>query len=637
MRQRLIGFGSGLAAVLATAWISGCTTVPEVEQAVSASPVEETEEVVTADQLAQSTFLGPAPEDPSPITTPPAVEDDREALEAEAEALGIILAARYGHENIVRLLLDRGVDVDQQDELGNTPLIAVAGEGHTSILRLLLERGANVHLSTNDGTTALMNAAANGRLEHVRLLLQAGARLDRRNQAGETALIQAIKFGRPQVVDFLLAQGADPNLYSQEEVQALDRMTPLMYAAEYGGVVDGSTAITRALLEYGAEPNITRRNGDTALAIAKRKGYRQIATLLRSRGGRDESLYAALSAEEAMLKAIRLGDVEKVRLLLETATDPNYRDPITGVTPLLTAAYYGNLEATQLLIRHGADIDDVPWGLTEARIRASSVPIQQRDLMWTASRGDTALITAIRRGHSDVARLLLEAGADPLQPNRLVETPGLFAARKGDAAVMRLLIAKGLDPDEAQAGQLLDYFIANIIDEQQLRPLLIEAAANGHADTARVLLEAGADPDIRDAEGKTALFWAASQGFTPTVQLLLEAGANPDLPDLTGMNPLMAAAKNGFRRVVALLLENGAEVNAVEESGRPFEREDSRMTALAYATRGGHTEIVRLLLEHGADSRLRNAAGETPLDIARKSGYADIVQLLDRQVAVSPF
>ncbi len=616
-----------LPALLLAAVLAGCATAP------GGAPDSGETAAATAEAVENSTFLAPAtaPSGSAPPET--ATSSDEE----DVAGLGLILAARYGHERAVRYLLNQGLDIDQQDDLGYTALIAVAATPHSNILRLLLKEGADVNLATNDGTTALMNAAANGRLENVQRLIQAGADVDQPDRQGDTALVYAIKFGHGSIVDQLLAAGADPHLPTQEEVRAQDRLTPLMVAAEYGGVNDDDAAIVRSLVEHGADPKVVRNDGETALGIALGKGYRRIAAFLRHQGARDEGPYASLSAEDALLKAIGLGDADKVRALLETAADPNYRDSLTGITPLLAAAYHGNGEIVGLLLEHGARIDDVPWGLREARIDTSSIPVQQRDLMRAASRGDTALITAIRRRHGEVALQLLAAGANPLQPNRLVETPGLFAARLGEADVMRGLLEKGLDPDRAQSGQLLDYFRAHIVEREKLRPLLVEAAIHGHRDTVAALLEGGANPDLQDPAGRTALFWAASQGLAQVVDLLLDYKADPGLKDGQGTTPLMTAAKSGFRRVVASLLAHGADVNALEIKGSGLEETGSGMTALAYAARGGHAEIVRMLLAHGADAQLRNKAGQSPLDMARENGYEDITRLLDNQLAASPF
>jgi len=554
--------------------------------------------------------------------------DDQVGNEDENGGINFILAARYGHYNVVEHNLNQGVDINQQDELGNTALIAVSATDNTNVMKLLVKRGADIHVVTNDGTSALMNAAASGRHANVKLFLESGAQINRTNNEGESALIYAIKFGHQDIVEYLLKNGADANIYTQDEIQVNDRFTPLMIAAEYGFTVPNDASIIRKLLGHGADPNIYRNNGDTALTIATKNSYQAIIAELKNHGARDESPYARLSAEDALLKAIKVDDVEKVKELLGTAADPNYRETLSGITPLLMASYSGNPGIVRMLIEKSADIDNVPWGLTEQRINASSVPVNERELMRMAARGDTALITAIRQGYTRSALLLLENGADVLQPNRKAETPGYFAARKGNDAVMRTLLKNGLDSNLGHYDQVQDYFSDKIIHEEDTRPLLIEASDLGHEDTVRVLLDAGANPDVQDAQGRTALLLSVSQGVSGTAKVLLEKNASPDMKDNTGKTPLMMAAKNGFRRIVRLLLDYDADINAIEYNEQSFGEVSSRMTALSYAVRGGHAGIVSMLLEHGADTSLRNHDGETAFDIARKNGYSDILEML---------
>ena len=547
----------------------------------------------------------------------------------DSNAVNFILAARYGNKNALQVLLYQGTNINRQDELGNTALIAASAEQNPEILQWLIKQGADVHLATNDGTTALMNAAGNGRLNHVKILLRVGANLDALNNKGETALVYAIKFGHADIVDYLLDEGADPDIYDQEEIRENNRFTALMYAAQYGFALPDDAHIVHSLLDYGADLNTRRNNGDTALTIAMNSGNTAIITELQRAGGRDESPYASLTAEDAQLKAIKLNDVMKVKELLDAAADPNYRDTLTGITPLLTAAYYGNKKIVSLLLKKGADVDNVPWGLRERRINASSVPVSDRELMRIAARGDTALITAIRQEHTALAVQLLDQGhANALQPNRRAQSPGLFAARKGNATVMDAMLQHGLDPDQAQSTQLLDYFTAKIATKEDTRALIIVAAVSGHADTVNVLLEAGADPDLPDEAGRTALYWGAAQGFSATVEVLLAHDGDPNLKNSAGKTALMAAAQSGYRNVVELLLDYHADVNAIEDDERSDAEDSTRMSALSYAARGGHTGIVRMLVAHGADLFLKNSNGETAIDIARKNGFGEIIKLL---------
>jgi len=603
-RRLFSGIVFGIPLILTTA----CTTNPGNNDRLSASAPIET---------AAPTVATRNPQDfPAPDVVP--------------ANLSLVLASRYGHEEAVRTLLDSGVDVNLRDDLGRTALIATAGEPHEALLNELLARGANVNAQDNQRNTALMFAAGRGELANVRSLLRARADIGARNDDDETALISAIKFGQVDVVELLLDQGADANMYNQDQLIAANRMTPLMVSAEYGVNGPDSVRIAHALLAHGATLNLRRGNGDTALTIAVRKGNHALASELQRRGARDESPYIGLSNEDALLKAVKLSDEAKAIELLTTGADPNYRDDKTGITPLISAAYFGRDKIAQLLIDKGADVNDVPWGLREERIDASGAPMKDRDLMRTAARGDAPLMTAIREGETGIAILLLDHGALVDIPNRNLETPGILAARKGDATIMAALLSHGLDPDITEIPQFVDYFAKKKIRTQRIRPLIVEAAVNGHTDTVHTLLQGHADANLRDERGRTALYWAAEDGHVRTVEALLDFNADPNLADYTGSTPLMPAAKSGYVRIVRMLLDHGARVNVIDgaDQDKVAVGERAGTTPLIYAARGGHAEIVRLLLARGADRRLRTADGDTAVDVARRNGHDDIVSLL---------
>jgi len=107
------------------------------------------------------------------------------------------------------------------------------------------------------------------------------------------------------------------------------------------------------------------------------------------------------------------------------------------------------------------------------------------------------------------------------------------------------------------------------------------------AERIKKLLEEGADPNIRDGDGNTPLYFAASKGCAEVARLLLEHGADPNAQDKNGETPLHVAAFNG------------------------------------------HVDVVRLLLEHGADPTVKNKDGDTPLDLARRRGHREVVSLIE--------
>jgi len=86
----------------------------------------------------------------------------------------------------------------------------------------------------------------------------------------------------------------------------------------------------------------------------------------------------------------------------------------------------------------------------------------------------------------------------------------------------------------------------------------------GHLEVVKLLLEHGADPNVKNRDGKTPLHNAASEGHLEVVKLLLERGADPNVKDDDGNTPLHNAAWRGHLEVVKLLLEHGADPNVQE-------------------------------------------------------------------------
>jgi hypothetical protein len=159
-----------------------------------------------------------------------------------------------------------------------------------------------------------------------------------------------------------------------------------------------------------------------------------------------------------------------------------------------------------------------------------------------------------------------------------------------------------------------------------------KAASLPFAATARLLLDQGANLEVRDKYGSTPLLYAAGNGETAVVKLFLERGAKVDETNSNGETALIAAACNcpsvdmpDTADSVRLLLENGADIEARDKQGD---------TSLMAAAGWGRTWIVEILLDRGAHIETRNNEGYTPLLISAQGSAmptADTVQaLLDR-------
>ncbi|MFQ5470719.1 MAG: ankyrin repeat domain-containing protein [Gammaproteobacteria bacterium] len=559
------------------------------------------------------------------VSSTPVAIDKPITLTPEGQRL--VLAARFNQIEVVKHLINRGVDINVRDELGNSPLIVASAEENKRVIQLLLANNADVNLSAFDGTTALMAAARKGSYNTVRTLINHGAEINARRGNGETALIDAINYGYGNIVQLLLDKGANPNIRNTASFRNHGGFTPLMYAANHGLTIHSSDwlGIINRLLKAGADPNIARANGESALTIAEKLGDEAIVSDLRSAGARDQTPYAGLGREDSLLKATKINDEFKVREILESGGDPNYRDEITGITPLLTAVYYNHQHLAHLLIEAGADINKKTLGLRQNRIASSSVSVEDRELMTVAAKEESAIITAVRNKSLPLVRLLLENNANANVINKEFDTPTQLAVDLNQPEILRILLSSGADANRSYVDSEANAFIFNPQQESKNSYLLHLACRKNYNDIVGVLLNAGANPSLIDSEGTSPLLIASESGSEKIVDQLLKQDVDVNFMDKSGRTALMLAAKNGYKNIVNSLLEHQADTNIVAD--QHGETDDDAKTALIYATRGGHTSIVLSLLKYGADAGLGGDRGETALDIARVNGHDDLVKI----------
>ena len=179
------------------------------------------------------------------------------------------------------------------------------------------------------------------------------------------------------------------------------------------------------------------------------------------------------------------------------------------------------------------------------------------------------------------------------------------AVSRGDEERAAELLAAGADPD----GRL----------RSSDRSALQWAAAHGLDDTARALVENGADVSLEASSGQTPLHVAAKSGSIGVARILLAAGADPGGRNELGDRPLHVACRGRHREMVALLLDSGADVGARDRSGA---------TPLHYAASYGERGLAELLVDRGADPRARSGRGATPVGAAFRAGHEDLARWL---------
>ena len=348
--------------------------------------------------------------------------------------------------------------------------------------------------------------------------------------------------------------------------------------------------------------------------------------------GMSAAAAAAGAAERdvPLVEAVKAADTAAVRALLEQRVDVNVAE-VDGTTALHWAAYQGDLEVAQLLLRAGASAD--------APNRYAVTP----------------LALACARGNAPIVEALLEAGADANTTLPEGETVLMAAARSGNVDVLRLLLARGADVSatESWRGQTA----------------LMWAAAENHPAAVHALLELGARVDERSTAGWTALLFAVRAGEAEAVRALLEAGADvndtvrplvsddeeaADSPGRrrggpNGTSALVIAVTNAHFSLAAYLVEHGADPNAaaqgwtalhqLEYTRRP--NSGKGMPPVPMVDSLDTLEFARFLLEHGADPNVRqtrrfnnrernnlNRVGATPYLLAAKHADAPFMRLL---------
>jgi len=274
-----------------------------------------------------------------------------------------------------------------------------------------------------------------------------------------------------------------------------------------------------------------------------------------------------------------LHDIAKI-LAVEHPQDVNSRSFQGASTPLSLASEKGHVDLARMLIDLGADVS------------------AQTDDGWTA------LHLASENGHVDLARMLIDLGADVSAQTKYGTTALHWASHNGHVDLARMLIDLGAD----LSAQTNDGWTA-----------LHWALENGQVDLARMLIDLGADVSARTNGGSTALHWASRDGHVDLARMLIDLGADVSAQTNAGSTALHWASENGHVDLARMLIDLGADVSAQTNDGS---------TALHWASRDGHVDLARMLIDLSADVSAQTNDGWTALHLASRNGHVDFARML---------
>lgn len=467
-------------------------------------------------------------------------------------------AAMQGDKSVVLSLLKQNVDVNAAQGDGSTALHWAAYRGDLETTQLLLKAGASVKSVTRIGSiTPLFMASRNGNASVIGALLQAGASASEANSNGTTVLMTAAASGSAEAVKVLLDHGADVNAKETTNGQ-----TALMFAAALN-----RTSAIKALMEHAADPNVTTKVFKLARVQVDANG-----NPLPPPNAADADKPAATQASGGQTPAGqgRTGQGSGAQARPDRILGATV---VGGLTALHFAAREGQMDAIRELVARGADVNMV------------------------SAADDTPPITeAIINGHIDIAKFLLDHGANP-----------------------KLANADGLTPLYATVDSR---WRANAWYPQ---PTIAEEKTN-YLDFMKDLLDRGADVNARlgkglwfrkfryggdwvDPNGATA-FWRAAQANDVTAMRFLVAhGADPKIATVRKVTPLMVTAGIGFEyqltnivpdsrmeAIKYLVDELGADVNAKDEKD---------YTTLHGAAYVGDNTAIKYFVDKGGNVKAR--------------------------------
>ncbi|KAF5307348.1 hypothetical protein FQR65_LT07065 [Abscondita terminalis] len=480
--------------------------------------------------------------------------------------------------------------------------------------------------------------------------------VDPETQARLEALLQAAGIGQLTTKDGKLA---DPEVLRRltssvscaldEAAAALTRMrtdnprTQPEKTSIVEATVDGDVRTVRKLLGEGRSVHETSEEGESLLSLACSAGYFELAQVLLAMHANVED--RGIKGEcTPLMEAASAGHLDIVRLLVAHGADVNAQSS-SGNTPLMYGCAGGHTDVVKFLLEHGANVEDHNEnGHTPLMEAASAGHVELAKILLIHGAGinthsnefkESALTLACYKGHLDMVRFLLEAGADQEHKTDEMHTALMEASMDGHVEVARLLLDSGAQvnmPTDsfespltlAACGGHVDLAMlliergANIeeVNDEGYTPLM-EAAREGHEEMVALLLSQGANINAQtDETQETALTLACCGGFSEVADFLIKAGADIELGAST---PLMEAAQEGHLELVKYLLENNANVRAQTQTGD---------TALTYACENGHTDVADLLLQFGADLEHESEGGRTPLMKACRAGHLCTVQFL---------
>ena len=449
-------------------------------------------------------------------------------------------------------LIENGADVNVRTNEDCTPLMIACDDDHLYAVKFLMEHGANVDHQDRDGRTAVHHAVNRKAYHCLSYLTENGADVNARTYDGRTPLMIATARGYIKVAMYLIDHGAEVH----------DRTAALHNAVHCSCTDPSSCEILSCMFKNGGDVNAKTFGNRTPLMTAAEKGQIKVVTYLIEHGVRSTnsttSDYVNLrddNGQTALHHAVQCFDpvsCEILSCLIEHGGDVN--STYDNCTPLMIAAERGQMKLVTFLIEHGANLDrrdkDDQTALHYAvcgfdvSCEILSYLIENGAEVNAFTRRDncTPLMLACKYGHLNAVTSLIEHGAEVNLQDAFGNTAVYYALNYSDGSPE---VLSRLMRDRAA--------VNNACRRDNCTPLMM-ACQYGHMNAVTFLIEHGANMDLQDEDGNTALHYAVNAGAVDT---LLDLGALHLIPvcNKHGLTPLLQASNRRKSEKVKCLIQ----------------------------------------------------------------------------------
>lgn len=526
----------------------------------------------------------------------------------------LMYAIRTGNEDVVTMLLNKGVDIwaDKKDGISPLSVVIKLRKEYPQFIKLFEDRIKGVDETGYSGETLLMLYAKVGDWEDFQRILNKGGDIWQKDNEGKTLLMYTSEGGNTKILTYLLGKG--------DNVNARDKngRTPLMYAAAVG-----QTKFVKSLIDYGADFSASDNEGKNVLMYAAENGHEDIVNMLINSG--ESAASEDKFSRSVLMYAVKGSNLGAVETLLLKGVDVNHIDA-DSVPVMSYAVKAQNPKIVKLLKDKGANIYAMDkdgyfpaiWALRNGNQEIFELTFPSRmEVAEKSNDGKSLMVHAVDGGNIELMRWILE------------KKRYLLSVRDQDGRSALMLLSRAGRPEMVRMVSSTSYANMEEKDNDGRDALMYAAQSEAGVNLITLLQKRGnkSEVNVADNHGRTVLMYAVGYKNNQPVKIhmLLTRGADAMAKDKDGKSVLMYAVGNAENSVsanaVKELLTRIKDVNTQDKDGK---------TALMYAAGNPNADanVVIELLNVGADINALDSQGKSVLMYAVESGDISKVRIL---------